>query len=521
MSIIRSLSVLCNARRAAGVATLFLACMAADARLAQAEPLRTDNPAALGAGKKKYPEFEEARKLLLKQDVDGALEVLNAAAAAHSELASGRVLLASIYYASNRAADGRVMLEKAVVETPDDPEPYLFMADQALRERQWTIASMLSEKAVVLSQAYKGDAERKKDLQKRALLIAGTAAKGREDWETSRKALSALVKLAPSDAAGHFQLGCVLFELKKDKEAYAELQAAARLDEDLPSAESTMGHLWDSAKDRAKAEEWMKRAVKTDGKKLNTRLDVAKWLFNVRRFDEAKEQIDEALLLDSDSQEALFWAGRIARFAKNNKDARRFLEKAYLQAPGSTVVANELALALGEISEEDRKRAFSLAQATFNQNKNNPESAATLGWICYQLGRTEEAEQLLTAVAGTNQVTPDAIFYYATLADARNRGDVVKPYLEVALKNEAPFAYRDEAQQLLDRLNKTSPGEAKETATKPAKSGTKAAPTSSTPGATGAKKTAAAKSDAPKADAPKADAPKTDAPKAPAVKTAP
>ena len=282
---------------------LIAACGVIGAGPARGEPLRVDNPAA--SGEKKYPEIEEARKKLAQQDVDGALEALNAAAKAHPDLPSGRVQMAQAFFVMNRARDARIQLEKAVMENPDDADAYLTMADVALREGQWTVAGLLSDKALSIAQAFKGDADKKKDLLKRAYTGEAYAAREHEQWEEARKVLTALLKVEADNAKAHFQLGQVLFELKKAKEAYAELQAASRMDEDIPSPEATLGRLYEKAKDRTNAEKWMKQAVASDPKKIETRLEVAQWLLSIGRADDAKTQVEAALAVDPESQEAL------------------------------------------------------------------------------------------------------------------------------------------------------------------------------------------------------------------------
>ena len=125
----------------------------------------------------------------------------------------------------------------------------------------------------------------------------------------------------------------MLFELKKQKEAFAELEAAARMDEDIPSPEATLARMYEKAKDRTSAEKWMKMAITADPKKVKTRLDVAQWYLSVGELDEAKAQVEAAMKLDENSAEALTLAGRIARFAKDYPQAQKYLERAYLEAP--------------------------------------------------------------------------------------------------------------------------------------------------------------------------------------------
>ncbi len=336
---------------------LFLAAAAllgppAAGRWAVAEPLRIDSSTT---EKKVYPELEEAKRRLAKQDIEGALESFNAAAKAHSDLPNSRVQLANVYFSINRPREVRVQLEKAITDFPDDPETYLVMAELALREGQWTDAGLLSERALLLLKGFKADADKKKDLGTRAFLGAAMTAQQHERWEDARKLLTELIKANPDSAAAHFRLGQVLFEMDKQKEAYAELQAAARMDEDIPSPEMTMAQLFEKNKDRANAEKWMKQAVAVDPKKLKTRLDAVQWMLRTGDLEGAKTQVTEALAIDPESQDALFLAGRVARFSKDYVQAQKYLERSYLESPGAGSVANELALTLAEIGEEERK----------------------------------------------------------------------------------------------------------------------------------------------------------------------
>ena len=148
-----------------------------------------------------------------------------------------------------------------------------------------------------------------------------------------------------------------------------------------------MAQLFDKEKDRVNAEKWLKQAVAADPKKLKTRLDAVQWMLRTGDLNAAKAQATEALAIDPESHDALFLAGRVARFMKDYPQAQKLLERSYLESPGAGSVANELALTLVEIGEDERKRAFTLAEATYRQQRD-AETAATLGWVCYRLGRS-------------------------------------------------------------------------------------------------------------------------------------
>ena len=341
------------------------------------------------------------------------------------------------------------------MENPDDADAYLTMADLALREGQWTVAGLLSDKALAIAQAFKGDAEKKKDLLKRAYTGEAYTAREHEQWEDARKVLTALLKVEADNARAHYQLGQVLFELKKPKEAYAELQAAARMDEDVPSPEATLGQLYEKAKDRTNAEKWMKQAVAADPKKIETRLEVRSGY--CRSAGSTMPRLRPRRLWRSipNRNRRRFSPGASPALPRITASRRSIWRRPISSRPGAGREANELALTLNELGEEERKRAVTLADANVRQNRQSAEAVATLGWIYYRLGRMEDAESLLNQVVASNQaVSPDALYFYAVVADNRNRGQAAKSVLDTALESDAPFAYRLRRARLHDRLAK-------------------------------------------------------------------
>ncbi|HEY2841359.1 MAG TPA: tetratricopeptide repeat protein [Pirellulales bacterium] len=476
-----------------------------------AEPLRVD---ALPSEKKVYPEVEEGRRKLARMDLEGARASFDAAAKAHPELPGGRVALGNTLVLIARVREGRAQLEKAIIETPNDPEPYLIFGDLAFAEARFTDATLLYDKSLALAQAFKGNETRKADLVKRALTGAALGAEKHEQWEDAQRYLVALLKIDPVMGVAHFRLGRVKFELKNPKDAFASLSAASTLDEKIPSPEVTMAKLYYEAKDRVAADEWMQKAIARAPKDPKTRLELGQFYMETGRIKEAKAQADEAVKLAPDMADALLLAGVANRYSRDYPKAVNYLEKAYLKSPGNLLVSNQLALAQVEMGEEPARRAMVLAESVMKQNPNNAEAAATLGWIYFNIGRMDEAERMLRAAVSSANVQPDTAYYYAKLQDYRNRGDLAKPLLDQALKSEAPFANREEAQKLADQLNKRAPAATpSETA---AKKGATPTSASKSTGAAEAPKTGPSKS-TPKADSPKAESPKT-GPKPPAPK---
>lgn len=447
------------------LASLVTVAVAYQAKQAAADPVRLDETPAQANEtlEKKYPELVEAQKKFQAQDFDGALEILKNAAKAHPELSNPRVILANLFFATNRLPAGRAALEKAVMETPEDPEAYLLFGELALRESQVTDAGLLFDKATPLTASFKGDPERVKKLQIRAQAGQTAVAEMREQWEPAQKHLQNWLKLDPQSAVAHFRLGRALFTTDQ-KGAYTEMQAAAKLDPKVPSPEVTMAKLFQQKGNKESADKWMKSAVAQAPKNQKVRVEVGQWLWENGRFPEAKTQADEALKLDSTSVDALLLAGLVARFSKDYPAAAQSLEKASLLSPGNPLVASQLALSLIEQGDDAKKqRALKLAESNMQQNPKSVDAAATLGWIYYRLGRLDEAEKFLQGAAQGGNISLDTAYFLAKLSADRGKLDQAKALLQSALKGTGPFAYRQEAKAWYDQLEGKPLSEGKST----------------------------------------------------------
>ena len=160
--------------------------------------------------------------------------------------------------------------------------------------------------------------------------------------------------------------------------------------------------------------------------------------------------------------------GLAARATGDYKTAETHLAKAHLLAPGNPLIVNQLALALLELpGEENPERALQFAEVNARQNPNVPELVATLGWINYRMNRRLEAERdfnlVLSANAqsGNRMINADMLYYMANFVKDRGRNEEAIKLLKDALNVNDAFAYRKQAQALLDELMKAEKSGAK------------------------------------------------------------
>ena len=403
-----------------------------------------------------YQDVDDAIKEFAKNDFEKALEHLESAKKSTPRLAPAEVMMARLYWDGGKPGPGISMLEKAIQKAPQDPEAPVLLGERAVAEGRATEAGLLFEKAAKLLDKFNENPRRKQNLQVRTYTGWATSEEVSANWSEAQKKLEELLKLEPRSPMGHEKLGRVLFRLGKQKEAYAEFQAAAEFDKTMMPAEVAMASL---AADKPKAEQWLRMAIKNSGQDLRTRLGVTQFQLRNNNIDEAKIHAEEALKLDPTGLDANTWMGIISRMLGDYKKADKYLSFAHLLAPTNMAINDHLALSLIELPDKvSQQRALQFAELNVQQYPNNYELQASLGWINYKLNRRGEAQRNFAAVLNSPtdvaSRSPAMAYYMATLAKERGKTADAVQYLTDALNHNEPFPYRKPAQELLSQLSK-------------------------------------------------------------------
>lgn len=422
-----------------------------------AEPISGQAGAAGAAAEPEIKEVTEAVAAFQKRDFDKTLELLEAAVKAHRDLPPAQVIMAQLYSQVSQPQPLRAALEKAVTGNPDDPEAFIILGDFALRERRYTEASLLYERADSLLKKFEKSAKRKGILQPRAFSGLAAVSEAREDWPAAQKYLDAWLKLDAKNSTAMQRLARTLFQQKKASESLQMLKDAAKADPQVLNPEAQLARFYELYGDPTNAKKWMKYALQKEPKDLRTRLVAAQWALETDQLETAQEHASAAMQIDPKSLDAKILRGVISLFQKDYKGAELYFESAHLQSPGNFAATNNLALALVEQPDENKKRrALEYAEANARQFPRVAEAGSTYGWVLYRLGKIDEAEQVLAKVAGSGSLSPDTAYYIARISVDRNRKDDAKQLLQQALKTTAPFAQRQEAQALLTKLTSAS-----------------------------------------------------------------
>jgi tetratricopeptide (TPR) repeat protein len=406
-----------------------------------------------------YADINAAIGRFRERDINGCRALLERAKSNNPKLPPPGVMMAVLWLSVNQLGPARAELEDTAVKFPGDPEPYLVLGDLAFQERRITDADVLFVKGAELTAAFTENSKRKRDFEIRCHAGSGAVAEARKQWAAAQKHLSGWLELDPDNSSAHQRLGIVLFQIGKPKEALEQFREARKLDDKAVHPELAMARLYDDAKQRDTARQLIEQAVKASPQDAGVLLASSQWYLGQNDLAGATKLADDALRLDSKSLEGKVVRGAIARVARDYDTAQRFFNEAHVQSPGNFPASNSLALVLVEADDkESQQRALEMAQANVAMHREGSphqvNALTTLAWVYYKLGRREDAEKILAEISQNNQLTTDGAYYVAKLLADRGEKDRARKILEEVLANDAMFATRADAADLLATLKK-------------------------------------------------------------------
>jgi tetratricopeptide (TPR) repeat protein len=406
---------------------------------------------------KDYKEINNAITRFSDRDIDGCRAILERARNTNPKLPPPGVMMAMLWLNVNQLMPARAELEQTVVKFPADPEPYLMLADLAFQDRRVTDSAVLFGKATQLTASFDENLKRKRDFEIRCNAGTAAVAEARRQWETAQKHLADWIGLDPDNAGAHFRMGNVLFRLGKEQEALAQFQEARKLDPKALQPELALARLYDEDRKKDVAKKWIESALNSAPQDPAVLLAAAQWYLGQNDLKTAQSIAEKVLATDPKSLDGKIVRGVIARVARDYATAEKFFNDAHVQSPGNFPASNSLALVLIESDEkESQQRAVEMAEANVARyRENSPQQVnalTTLSWIYYKLGRREDAEKILDQIARNNALTSDGAYYAAKLLADRGERDRAQKILEEVLTNEAVFATRSDAKELLESL---------------------------------------------------------------------
>lgn len=442
-----------------GLIVLTLTAISSSVTPAMAAPLESGAPEVTGLSKDSVsPELRKAYARFRAREIPECLEQLEAACENDPSLPPAYLILAQLYFNVNQIALGRGALEEGVLKNPDYPDCYLTLADLAWQEGRVAESGLSYKHALSLAEKYEGNEERKKRFTIRALTGQVRVMEAWKQWEEVLATLNELLELEPENPQLMQQRGIAMFKTGTAKEAYEALKVASEKSDDISPAAVTLGRLYEENDNREKANQWMEFAANEGRTDARTRREVARWLWETEQYEKAKGHAEAAVQLDGNDNDAKLILGIILRYLEDYAAAEKLLQEVFIQSPDSFDASNNMALVLVD-QEDEQKQSRALALAQVNASRFDPSDRryflahATLGWIQFRMHLLDEAERNIKISGGAKGITSDMAFYMACVSSERQKYEEAKRLLKQALDTPGPFAYRDSAQQLYDRLN--------------------------------------------------------------------
>lgn len=203
----------------------------------------------------------------------------------------------------------------------------------------------------------------------------------------------------PDSAAHRTLLGLTYASLNDDRRASAELRRALELDPDHDAAIAATGKMMLKQGRIEEARRMMEAAVARKGDLAETRLSLGQIYARSGRFGEAAQQTAEALRLQPDSASANAQMGMITMMQEIKPESAIENMRRALELDPSMY---ELRLHLA-ILYHDQKRlpeCEAALKGAIEARPDDPEPYRLLGSLYTEMGRREEAEEVMTRLRG-------------------------------------------------------------------------------------------------------------------------
>jgi tetratricopeptide (TPR) repeat protein len=422
------------------------------------EPISTEESLTIPAPDPPPQEMSsDAIALFKARDYAGALKLWQEAVKKNPDLPPAQFIMAQLYLSAGMPGEAKAALDRAIVDAPGDPEPYLLQASMALSDRDPAKAESLFKKANGLIPSLTKSAKRKQTLELQVQGGMAAIAAARSDWASVQKSLEAALKIDPKNVAVKQRLTHCLLQQKNIDGALAILRETAKDDPAMPAAEAALVQFYQRANDIENAKKWMKAAISAAPKSVKTRLTVGQCALEMGLMDDAQTNAVAAMKLDAKSLEAEFFRGLVALCQKDYRTAESYFESSLKRASANNKfpISNNLALALIEQDDPAKtRRALEYAEANAKEFPKSANAVSTYGWILYRSGKLDEAEKALHTAAAAGPLSVDTAYYTARLTVDRGHKPEAKKLLETALKTPGRSMFRQDAEDLLEDLKK-------------------------------------------------------------------
>lgn len=403
----------------------------------------------------RYSDVKNAIERYGNRDIVAARTFLETAKRKNPKLPPVAVMLAKLHALAGNANAVRPALEDCITEAPDDPEPYLILAEDSIRGNRTIEADALFDKAVKLMQEYDANAKRKRDFMIRAYSGRTRIAQARKKWDQAESDLQELLKVDPENAAALFATGQILFVVDppRAKEGLAAFDKARKINENLDHPYVAAGKTFESQGKSSEAMQYFQGAYKAAPNDESVIVAYGQALLKDEKVDDAKKVLTAGAKQHPGSANVWLLLGVADRMGGDLAQAEKNFLRTVAYAPANAVAYGQLALTLIESSDdEDKRRALNFAATSQKLSPDNPDANITLAWALYENGQSRQGSALLQNLKLGN-IDPDSTLLLAKVLMMNNQKEGAKRLLTQALEDKRHiFVKRGEAEKMLAGL---------------------------------------------------------------------
>lgn len=405
-------------------------------------------------GSKQKAELERAINAFLDRDIKTLNEILDQQAAFDTDFPPKHLMLASMSYRVRDPKQGRRLLEKAAVESPQYPGTYAAFARLALNEGRITDAMALLDKCARMVREGKVNDKVKDHFGRQYIagMLQVAVAQGR--YQEARDLLARQMQQLPDNPKSYLTGAEIEFKAGDLSQSQSYLEKLKELVPEARPFESVFARWFRQKGSVEESEKWLLAAAEKYPKDSASQLDHANFLMSKGDLVGVQAAIAKVEALSGESTATRFLKGQLAFADMRMEDAEKLFEQVIKETQGKNLEAvNLYALAMGESSDpEKQKAAQKIAQQTLGRAPRSTVAQASLAYILLRQGITEQSQRLLLPVVRGKRVSSEVAYFFGYMLNTLGKKDAARQALQSALENKELFLYRKKCQQLLDQL---------------------------------------------------------------------
>lgn len=401
--------------------------------------------------------IEDAVTAFQLRDANRLIEIFTAQEAADPDFPPSDVLLAALSYATQDPKSGRVLLERAGLNNPDDPAVFAAFTRLAINEnRTFDALALLEKMAREISDAKLSD--KSKNFYDLLYLDGMTdVAMRQQRYSDARSYLTKQRERIPKNPKVLMVSAELEFREGNLDKSMEFLETLRSVFSQTRAPETIMASWFQRTGKIDEARKWMNEAAVKYAGSPQVQLEVASWSVNDEDFPAASASIKKAEA-NGETPLSKSLKAKIAFAAESYGVAEAHYQELYQSNPDNFDAANMYALSLIESSDQEkRKLALQIANRNFRSLPDNVVAQAALGYIQLRLGDLEQAKSALGRALQSKTASPEIRFFGAAALREMNQSENAQTVLKQALAHQGLFLYRSAAKKMLAELSADLP----------------------------------------------------------------